>query len=66
MLFIVSHLDLHTSNPSGADEVQVAVDKAPGMKCERCWRYVPALRTDADWAGICDRCVAALAETVNS
>jgi isoleucyl-tRNA synthetase len=66
MLFIVSHLDLHTSNPSGADEVQVAVDRAPGMKCERCWRYVPALRTDADWAGICDRCVAALAETVNS
>jgi isoleucyl-tRNA synthetase len=66
MLFIVSQLDLHTSNPSGADEVQVAVDKAPGMKCERCWRYVPALRTDADWAGICDRCVAALAETVNS
>jgi len=43
----------------------VRVLKADGVKCERCWRYVPAVRTEPDWAGICDRCVEALAEPVN-
>jgi isoleucyl-tRNA synthetase len=44
----------------------IRVRKADGVKCERCWRYVPAVRTEAEWAGICDRCVDALAEPVNS
>jgi hypothetical protein len=26
---------------------------------------VPSVRTESDWAGICDRCVGALSETVN-
>ena len=51
---------------TAADEVKVEVEKAPGVKCERCWRYVPTVRSEPDWAGICDRCVDALAETVNS
>jgi isoleucyl-tRNA synthetase len=42
----------------------VRVHKAEGVKCERCWRYVPRVRTEPDWAGICDRCVEALAEPV--
>ena len=46
-------------------ELRVEVEKAPGVKCERCWRYVPATHTEPDWAGICDRCVDALAEPVN-
>ena len=66
MLFIVSELELRTSAPADADELVVAVDKASGVKCERCWRYVPSVRSEPDWAGICDRCVDALAETVNS
>jgi isoleucyl-tRNA synthetase len=66
MLFIVSDIDLRVGAAEGADEVRVEVEKAPGVKCERCWRYVPAVRTDPDWAGICDRCVEALAEPVNS
>jgi FPG/IleRS zinc finger protein len=35
------------------------------VKCERCWRYVPAVSSDPAWAGICERCQEALAETVN-
>jgi len=66
MLFIVSDIDLRVGSAEGADEVRVEVGKAPGVKCERCWRYVPAVRTEPDWAGICDRCVEALAEPVNS
>jgi isoleucyl-tRNA synthetase len=66
MLFIVSELELQVGSPEGADAIHVDVQKASGVKCERCWRYVPAVRKEPDWAGICDRCVDALAEPVNS
>jgi isoleucyl-tRNA synthetase len=62
MLFIVSDLALHIGSTEGPDAVRVEVEKAPGVKCERCWRFVPRTRTEPDWAGICDRCVGALAE----
>ena len=48
-----------------AGEVRVEVEKAPGVKCARCWRIVPSVRTEPDCAGICDRCVDALAGLVN-
>jgi isoleucyl-tRNA synthetase len=59
-LFNVSDYVLHLGLPEGADDVQVEVEKAPGVKCARCWRFVPTVRTEPDWAGICDRCVDAL------
>ena len=65
-LFIVSDLTLNLGEADGADAVRVDVDKARGVKCGRCWRYVPSVRTEPDWTGICDRCVDALAEPVNS
>jgi isoleucyl-tRNA synthetase len=65
-LFIVSDLTLNLGERTGADQVRVDVGKARGVKCERCWRYVPSVRTDPDWSGLCDRCVEALAEPVNS
>ena len=43
----------------------IRVRKSDGVKCDRCWRYVPSVRADPDRAGICDRCVEALAESVN-
>jgi isoleucyl-tRNA synthetase len=64
-LFIVSDVTLTAGSPGGADEVRIEVEKAPGVKCDRCWRYVPSTRTEPDWAGLCDRCVDALAEPVN-
>ena len=64
MLFIVSDVTLHVESTDGADSVRIEVEKAAGVKCERCWRYVPRVRREPDWAGICDRCVDALAETV--
>jgi isoleucyl-tRNA synthetase len=42
--------------------VQVEVEKAGGVKCERCWRFVPRTSTDPQTAGICDRCIDALAQ----
>jgi isoleucyl-tRNA synthetase len=66
MLFIVSDLTLNLGEATGADSVRVDVGKARGVKCGRCWRFVPSVRTEPDWSGICDRCVEALAEPVNS
>ena len=65
MLFIVSDLALHVGPADAAEGVKVDVERAPGVKCDRCWRYVPSIRTDPDWAGICDRCVEAVGEPVN-
>ena len=67
MLFIVSDLTLQPrARPTAPTSMRVEVDKARGVKCDRCWRYVPSVRTEPDWSGICDRCVDALAEPVNS
>jgi isoleucyl-tRNA synthetase len=65
MLLIVSDVELTVGSTEGADDVRVQVEKAGGVKCERCWRFVATVRTEPDWAGICDRCVEALAEPVN-
>jgi isoleucyl-tRNA synthetase len=62
-LFGVSQVDVDTR--AGSDEPVVRVTRADGVKCERCWRYVSRIRTEPDWAGLCDRCVEALAEPVN-
>jgi isoleucyl-tRNA synthetase len=58
MLFIVSHVTLETSGPDG---VSVSVLRAEGEKCERCWRTVSERSHDPRFAGVCTRCVEALA-----
>ena len=63
MLFIVSEVELRHS--TGGDTPHVTIERAGGVKCERCWRYVPRVSTDPSWAGLCERCQDALAETEN-
>jgi len=41
--------------------VSVAVARAEGEKCERCWRVLPSLAGDPEAPGLCSRCVSALA-----
>jgi isoleucyl-tRNA synthetase len=64
-LFIVSDVALDVGPADAPDDVRVSVERAPGVKCERCWRYVPSVTTEPDRAGICERCVEALAEPVS-
>jgi len=69
MLFIVSEVELRPA-PTDVEahteaRPRVTVERASGVKCERCWRYVPAVSSDPAWAGLCDRCQEALAEPVN-
>jgi isoleucyl-tRNA synthetase len=62
-LFGVSQVEVQATT---ASEPDVRVDKADGVKCERCWRIVPAVNENPEFRGLCERCVGALAETVNS
>jgi isoleucyl-tRNA synthetase len=70
MLFIVSDVELRQI-PNGAgdatadDSVQIAIERSGGVKCERCWRYVPAVSNEPEWAGLCERCHDVLAEPIN-
>ncbi len=61
-LFGVSAVALHTT---GAAELSVAVSRAVGVKCDRCWRVVPEVSEAPDRSGLCPRCVEALAEAVS-
>ncbi len=55
MLFIVSDVRLETA-AGGGSELHIAVDKAEGEKCPRCWRIVPEIVD----TGLCTRCTGAL------
>ncbi len=64
MLFIVSEVELV---PGAAENgaPTIAIARAGGVKCERCWRFVPSVSNEPASAGLCDRCQDALAETVH-
>ena len=62
MVFIVSEVELR---PSGDETSSIAIERAGGVKCERCWRIVPAVSSEPASAGLCERCQDALAETVH-
>ena len=61
MLFIASQVDLEPAGGEG-DVLEIAVDRAEGEKCARCWRIVTDISKAADTQGICGRCVDALAD----
>ncbi len=41
-------------------DLRVTVVRAPGEKCERCWRYAPGVGEHAEHPTICHRCAAAV------
>jgi isoleucyl-tRNA synthetase len=70
MLFIVSEVELRPV-PTDLEKHEearprVTIERAGGVKCERCWRYVSRVSNDPAWAGLCDRCQEALAQTANA
>ncbi|MBN1221890.1 MAG: isoleucine--tRNA ligase [Candidatus Aminicenantes bacterium] len=52
-LFIVSSVDLQTAP---GEEVLVAISRAEGKKCQRCWNYSTYVGSSADYPGFCRRC----------
>ena len=60
MLLNVSEVSVTIVSTTGESLLDVETEKARGVKCARCWRFVASVRTEPEWAGICDRCVEAL------
>ena len=63
--FLASQVELVDSLPdseyvSESDLTNIAVVKADGKKCDRCWNYSISVGSFADDPTICDRCEAAL------
>ncbi len=46
-----------TQEPSA---LLINAEVAAGAKCERCWRVVPDVGSDARWPSVCSRCAEAL------
>ena len=58
-LFIVSQVDLQRSD---SGDLAVEVERATGVKCERCWKYKHDVGSDARLPGVCASCAAAVEE----
>jgi isoleucyl-tRNA synthetase len=62
-LFIVSAVTLEQAAAgNGASGLSVAVSKADGTKCERCWNYSIHVGEDHAYPTVCERCSAVLKE----
>jgi isoleucyl-tRNA synthetase len=62
MLFIVSEVVLREAGAGqvGDTDFAITVERADGVRCDRCWRVVPGVSRDPAWAGLCGRCQDAL------
>ncbi len=54
-MFIVSQVLLEPGQ-----ELRAVIERADGVKCERCWKYSTAVGQDAEFPTVCDSCSAAL------
>ena len=48
------------SGSEPGDELRAIIERADGVKCERCWKYSTAVGQDAEFPTVCDSCSAAL------
>ena len=53
--FIVSGVKLEDAGSAGPD-LQIKVEASTAKKCERCWRVLPSVGTQADHPTLCTRC----------
>jgi isoleucyl-tRNA synthetase len=70
-LYIVSDVRLFEAPPAGAllpptesaeiPGLAIAVDRAPGRKCERCWKYSLRVGESAQHPTLCERCLSVIA-----
>ena len=65
-LCIVSKLRVIRGNGEGMQgenlPVQIAIERASGDKCERCWMYVDSIGQDSKHPTLCTRCAAVVGE----
>ena len=61
-LLIVSQVDLE---PAPANALGVRVERASGLKCERCWKYTSDVGADPRFPTVCSSCAGSIDETLN-
>ncbi len=66
-LFIVSQVEVHPNSLHGGQEprlsgLRVAIERAQGQKCARCWNYSVHVGENKRYPAVCERCSAALRE----
>src|SRR5579885_2924122 len=61
-LFIVSQVHLAQGSGNGTSGTHIAVKKADGAKCDRCWNYSTHVGEDKTYPTVCERCSAVLKE----
>ena len=62
-IFIVSEVELTGPHAEmDADALEIAVTRAHGEKCERCWNYSTRVGESSRYPTVCERCVTALEE----
>jgi isoleucyl-tRNA synthetase len=61
-LFIVSQVSVEPGQPGA---VTVAVERAAGTKCERCWKYTTDVGSNENYPTICAPCAEAVNETLH-
>jgi isoleucyl-tRNA synthetase len=62
-LFIVSQVVLSRQTDAG---IRIAIERAPGTKCERCWKYTNDVGSDAELPAVCASCATAVRETLSA
>ena len=61
--FVVSRVNVQTNGATSTSAravpglVHVKVERAPGGKCERCWKHLTSVGAAADHPQLCERCV---------
>ena len=63
-LFIVSQVSLDRA-AQGSSDVNVKVERAAGVKCERCWKYTTDVGSNANFPTICGPCADAVQDNLN-
>ncbi|MEP6946469.1 MAG: isoleucine--tRNA ligase [Acidobacteriota bacterium] len=60
-IFIVSQVEVHEGDKFG-----VSIERADGIKCERCWNYSTRVGEFERFPTVCERCADALEQIVGS
>ncbi len=62
-VFITSQVEVKNGGAAG---ISVRVEKAEGVKCERCWKFKHDIGADADFPTACAFCAAAVKEMLGA
>jgi isoleucyl-tRNA synthetase len=55
--FVVSGVQVETDGQAVAEgPIGVKVDRAPGVKCARCWKHLESVGREAAHPALCERC----------